>query len=214
MIKIESGKKIVIAGWLLAVTALLGTGLMVGVNWHSKPFITENERLVLLRTLNSVLPSDIYNNDIVSDIVFAVDAELLGGPNETTIYRARLDSKPSAAVLKVIAPNGYSGPILLLVGIDMSGDILGVRVVKHKETPGLGDGIEIQRSNWIDSFTGKSQQNPNAIGWKVKRDGGEFDQFTGATITPRAIVAAVHKVLIYFERHQGNIFSSSKILTE
>jgi len=214
MTKIDSGKKIVLAGWLLAVTALLGTGLMMIVNSHSKPFIAKNERLVLLRTLNSVLSPDLYDNDIVNDTLSVVDEKLLGSPNKTTVYRARLESKPVAAVLQVIAPNGYSGSILLLVGINLSGEIAGVRVVKHKETPGLGDGIEIQRSDWIESFTGKSKNDPSYIGWKVKRDGGEFDQFTGATITPRAIVSAVHNALIYFEQHQGDLFASKEILTE
>jgi len=214
MTKINSGKKIVLAGWLLAVTALLGTGLMVIVNAHSKPFIAENERLVLLRTLNSVLSPDLYDNEIVSDTFSVVDAELLGSSNNTTIYRARLQSKPVAAVLQVIAPNGYSGPIVLLVGINLSGEVVGVRVVKHKETPGLGDGIEIQRSDWIKSFTGKSNKDPGDIGWKVKRDGGEFDQFTGATITPRAIVSAVHNALIYFEQHQAEIFASREMPAE
>jgi electron transport complex protein RnfG len=135
--------------------------------------------------------------------------EYLGSKKASIVYRARKAGKPVAVVLTVVAPNGYSGPIVLLVGIDYSGDITGVRVVKHRETPGLGDAIEIERSDWIERFTGKSRRNPGRAGWKVKRDGGEFDQLTGATITPRAVVAAVSGALEYFEHNRDNLFISN-----
>jgi len=202
-------KNIFITGWLLALTALLGTGMMAAVNWHSGPYIKNNERETLLRSLNSVLPEHIYNNDILNDTIELIDKQYLGSDEPAIIYRARKGEKPTAAALKVVAPNGYSGNIELLVGINYAGNITGVRVVKHKETPGLGDGIEIQRSNWIESFTGKSLSNPRKSEWKVKRDGGSFDQFTGATITPRAVVGAVHKALTFFNNNRDAIFSSS-----
>jgi len=208
MIKFEEHKNVFITGWLLALTALIGTGLLIAVNSHSKPYIAINERNALLRSLNTVLSRDLYDNDILNDIIYIKDESLLGSKDETIIYRARKNKKPTAAVLKVIAPNGYSGEIVLLVGIKYSGEITGVRVLKHRETPGLGDSIEIQRSNWIDSFAGKSRNEPTASGWKVKRDGGQFDQFTGATITPRAVVGAVHKALIFFENNRTNIFTN------
>lgn len=200
-------KSILITGWLLALAALVGTGMMAVVNWHSDPYIKNNERETLLRSLNSVLPANIYNNDILNDTIKLVDEDYLGSEEPAVIYRARKDDKPTAAALKVVAPNGYSGNIVLLVGINYAGNVTGVRVVKHKETPGLGDGIEIQRSNWIDSFTGKSLSNPGRSHWKVKRDGGSFDQFTGATITPRAVVSAVHKALTFFNNNRDIIFS-------
>lgn len=202
-------KSIFITGWLLALTALVGTGMMAIVNWHSGPYIKNNERETLLRSLNSVLPANIYNNDILNDTIKLVDKQYLGSDEPAVIYRARKADKPTAAALKVVAPNGYSGNIVLLVGVNYAGKITGVRVVKHKETPGLGDGIEIQRSNWIDSFTGKSLSNPGRSQWKVKRDGGSFDQFTGATITPRAVVGAVHKALTFFNNNRDKIFSAS-----
>ena len=209
MKRYEMHKSVFITGWLLAVTALIGTGMMIMVNWHSKPFIMKNERETLLRTLNSVLPANIYNNDILNDTVNLTDKQYLGSDEPAIIYRARNDNKPAAAALKIIAPNGYSGEIILLVGIHYSGQITGVRVIKHRETPGLGDNIEIQRSNWIMSFDGKSLNSPKESQWKVKRDGGYFDQFTGATITPRAIVGAVHKALIFFKNNRDRIFSNS-----
>lgn len=204
----EMYKSIFKTGWLLALTALIGTGMMSVINSHSKPFIAKNERETLLRTLNSVLPSDIYDNDITSDTVKLINKQYLGSDKPAIIYRARKNNKPIAAALEVIAPNGYSGEILLLVGINYPGEITGVRVVKHRETPGLGDNIEIQRSNWIDSFTGKSTRNTAESSWRVKKDGGYFDQFTGATITPRAVVDAVHKSLQYFNNNRDKIFSN------
>lgn len=214
MKKIEQNKNAFIAGWLLAISALLGTGLMAVVNWHSKPFIAENERQVLLRSLNSIIPSDTYSNDILNDTIAIQDQKLLGSKDTTVIYRARTNTKPIAAALTVVAPKGYTGPITILVGISYAGKITGVRVVKHRETPGLGDAIEAKRSSWIDKFTGKSRTNPNDAGWRVKRDGGEFDQFTGATITPRAVVGAVHNALLFFEKNRELIFSNPDIVND
>lgn len=210
MTGIENHKNIFIAGWLLAITALIGTGMMVMVNWHSKPFIKNNERKTLLRSLDSVIPSENYNNDILKDTIAIVDKKYLGSEQPVTIYRARKDNKPISAALQVVAPNGYSGEIVILVGVNYTGEITGVRIVKHRETPGLGDSIEIQRSKWVESFNGKSLYNPSQSEWKVKRDGGYFDQFTGATITPRAVVGAVHKALLFFEINREQIFTEKK----
>lgn len=212
MIKLKIQKNILTTGWLLALCALIGTSLMVIVNGHSKPYIAENERQVLLRSLNGVISSDTYTNDILNDVLTVQDQQLLGSKKPTLVYRARKDTKPIAAALTVIAPNGYNGNIYLLVGIDFSGQVTGVRVVKHRETPGLGDAIESKRSNWIKSFRNKSLTHPGEVGWKVKRDGGEFDQFTGATITPRAVVGAVHKALIYFNKNRKVIFTIPNII--
>ena len=95
-----------------------------------------------------------------------------------------------------------AGRIELLVGIDRNGVLAGVRAITHKETPGLGDKINTNVSDWIFGFAGKSLNNPDASGWKVKKDGGEFDQFTGASVTPRAVVAAVYRALQYFQENR------------
>lgn len=203
----QVSKSVFISGWLLALTALAGTGMMAIINWHSEPYIKNNERDTLLRTLNSVLPVNTYDNDILNDTIKLRDKQYLGSAEPTIIYRARKGDKPVGAALRVIAPDGYSGDIVLLVGIDYAGSLTGVRVVKHRETPGLGDGIEIQRSQWIEFFTGKSLNNPGQGQWKVKRDGGSFDQLTGATITPRAVVGAVRNALTFFNINQEKIFS-------
>lgn len=212
MIKFKTQKNILMTGWLLALCALIGTSLMVIVNGHSKPYIADNERQVLLRSLNSVISPDTYSNNILNDVLRVKDQQLLGSKDPILVYRARKDTKPIAAALTVIAPNGYNGNIYLLVGIDFSGKITGVRVVKHRETPGLGDAIESKRSNWIELFSHKSLANPDEVGWKVKRDGGQFDQFTGATITPRAVVGAVHKALIYFNKNRKLIFTIPNVI--
>jgi len=120
-----------------------------------------------------------------------------------------MGDSPVAALMIVTAPDGYNGDIRLLIAIDISGKVLGVRVVSHRETPGLGDPIEIERSDWILSFTQKSLLNPGADGWAVKRDGGEFDQFTGATISPRAVVKTVHNTLLYFKANQKSLFETT-----
>jgi len=202
-------KQISKAGWLLAISVLLGTGLLAVIHWHSKSYIAENQRLTLLRSLNAVVPTASYNNDILQDYIEIVSPKYLGTEKPSIVYRARKAGRPVAAVLTVVAPNGYSGPIVLLVGINYAGDITGVRVVKHRETPGLGDAIEIERNPWINIFSGKSIDNPTKTGWQVKRDGGEFDQFTGATITPRAVVAAVYRALAYFEQNRDHLFFTS-----
>ena len=207
MEKSKQQKNVLVVGWLLAISALLGTGLVAVVNWHSRPYIAENERLEMLRSLSAVIPPASYTNDILQGAIKVVDKKLLGTDKASTVYRARKAGRPVAVALTAVAPNGYTGPIVLLVGIDYEGTITGVRVVKHRETPGLGDGIEKERSNWIDGFIGKSSEKPAPRRWKVKRDGGDFDQLTGATITPRAVVGAVQKALQYFKKNRERLFA-------
>lgn len=199
-------KKVLATGWILALTALLGTGVMVLAHWHSQPYITENLRQTKLRLLNEVIDAAAYDNDLLNDTLAVTDVQWLGSAAPSEVYRARRGGRPVAVALTAVAPDGYTGPIRLLIAVDYDGVVSGVRVIEHQETPGLGDAIEIERSDWIAGFTGKSRANPTDAGWKVKRDGGAFDQFTGATITPRAVVAAVHKALRYVEDHRDQLF--------
>lgn len=193
------------AGLLLAGAALVGTLLLGFANWHSQPFIEDNRRQALLDQLQVVIPASRFDNDLLSDTATFADSELLGMDGEIRVYRARKSGLLSAAAFRVVAPDGYAGDVVLLMAVDAHGAITGVRVLSHRETPGLGDDIEAARSNWIDGFIGKSLQNPSAGGWRVRRDGGEFDQFTGATITPRAVVGAVHRGLMFFDRYRLQI---------
>lgn len=198
------------AGVLLALAALIGTFVLSAAEHHSAPYIEANQRQALLDNLSMVVPSDGFDNDILGDVLELSDPELLGMPTATRIYRARQQGHIRYIAFEIIAPDGYSGQIRLLMGVRADGATSGVRVLSHRETPGLGDAIEARRSNWILGFDGKSLFNPGANGWAVRKDGGEFDQFTGATITPRAVVKAVHNGLLFVERHRSELFADGE----
>ena len=196
---------ITVAGLLLAMFAVVGVGLVAFTHQATKDQIAENERQALLSSLNALVPAESIDNDIVTDLATVSDQEKLGTA-KTTVYLGRKANQPVAAVFTSIAPDGYSGQIKLLVAVLANGSLGGVRVVAHKETPGLGDKIEVEKSDWIHSFKGKSLKDPDLAKWKVKRDGGIFDQFSGATITPRAIVKAVKKTLLYYDENKKHLF--------
>jgi electron transport complex protein RnfG len=199
-------KQVITTALLLMIFATIGAGV-VGLTYdNTLEDIKYNEKLTLLRKLNTILPETDYDNDLLKDTLQLAPDELLGSIESSIAYRARKQNKPVAIVIPATAPNGYNGPIHLLVGIYFDGRVAGVRVVQHRETPGLGDALEAKRSDWILGFSGKSLSNPGEKKWKVKRDGGHFDQFTGATITPRAVVKAVHSALLYFNKHQETLF--------
>ena len=195
------------AALILAAFALFGTGLVVIMYGATKDTIAHEQRAALEATLNQLLPAERYDNHITEDRIYVTDREWLGSDNPVTFYRARYAGEPVALFATLFAPDGYSGPIQLLIGVAADGTLLGVRTLAHKETPGLGDAIEARRSPWILGFTGKSLGNPALEGWKVKKDGGIFDQFTGATITPRAVVNATRRFLQYVETHREQLFA-------
>jgi electron transport complex protein RnfG len=190
------------AAAILALVAALAFGLVALVHESTRDEIAAAERARSLARFDAVLGGTQYENDLLADVVTVRDAELLGTTAAVPVYRARRQGRIVAIVLAPVAPGGYSGPIHLLVGIERDGRVLGVRVTEHRETPGLGDAIETRKSRWILGFDGKGLRDPPAARWRVRKDGGEFDQFTGATITPRAVVAAVAGALLYFERHR------------
>lgn len=203
------GKKILAAALLLSMFGIVGTGLVAFTYEMTKDQIAENERMALLRSLQALVPAETVDNDMPQDTIVVDDKDMLG-TDTTTIYRGRKQNQPVAAVFTSIAPDGYSGRIKLLVAVRYDGTLGGVRVIAHKETPGLGDWIETEKDDWIYSFDNKSLDNPPIDKWAVKKDGGVFDQFTGATITPRAIVNAVKKTLIYARDHQDAIYDLDK----
>jgi electron transport complex protein RnfG len=200
-------RQILLSGVFLWLFAVVGTTLVALTEYGTSEAILENERQVLLRNLYALLPRDKLDNDIATDTLELPASTLLGTDGDSTVYRARLGGEPVAAIFNSIAPDGYNGKIHLLVGIYIDGSLAGVRVVKHAETPGLGDAVEIRKSPWINDFAGKSLTNPSQERWAVKRDGGDFDQFTGATITPRAVVAAVRNTLLYYQQNADMIFN-------
>ncbi len=200
-------KKIFTSALLLALFGLVGATLVAVTYEATAERIAANHREALLKRLNALVPPQRYDNDMVSDTIQITDPALASRKQPVTVYRARLGGKPVTAVFKIVAPDGYNGAINLLVAVNSDGILAGVRVVSHRETPGLGDNIEERRSNWIRGFDSRSLTNPDERGWRVKRDGGVFDQFTGATITPRAVVKAVYNTLKYFSRHREQIFT-------
>ena len=200
-------RQILLSGVFLSLFAVVGTTLVALTEYSTSEAIAENERQVLLRNLYALLPRDRLDNDIAADTLQLPASTLLGTDDASTVYRARLGGEPVAAIFNSVAPDGYNGKIHLLVGVYIDGRLAGVRVVKHAETPGLGDAVEIRKSPWINDFAGKSLANPAQERWRVKRDGGDFDQFTGATITPRAVVAAVRNTLLYYQQNADMIFN-------
>jgi electron transport complex protein RnfG len=199
------------AGVMVAFT-VVGTLLLASTYFTTQAPIAESERQAKLKLFEQVLPAALHDNDLLKDS-FKVDAGgELGNREETFAYRARLAGQPAAVVLEATAPDGYSGDIKLLVAVRADGELAGVRVLAHKETPGLGDYIDIAHGDWIKkNFDGQSLAKTGDALWKVKKDSGSFEYMAGATITPRAVVKAVHKVLTYFAAHREELFAEPAI---
>ena len=180
---------------LALATVLTGAALMTA-NHLTLPAIAQAAQDDLKTSLVQVLPEGMADNDLLADSVSIAAA----GKN-VTVYRGRKNGAFSAAVFQY-SGRGYAGEIVLLVGLNAEGVVQGVRVLKHAETPGLGDKIEVAKADWIHSFEGKALGTAR---WGVKKDGGEFDQFAGATITPRGVVKAVKEALEFYAAHRAEI---------
>ncbi len=192
---------------ILGLFAIGTAAALALTNQATLPRVECNRQNALIQSLAQVMPDDQHDNVLINDRI-AVRDPLLGNGAQT-VYRALKDGAPSGVVLEATAPDGYGGAIDLIVGVDTDGRVLGVRAVPpHNETPGLGDKIERRKSDWITRFNGRSLTNPDDAGWAVKKDGGRFDSFTGATITPRAVVGAVHRALLYFRDHKKQVFQA------
>ena len=196
-----------IGAGLLAAFAAVGSGLISGVYEQTKEPIAAAERAAEAKQLLEIFPRDSHDNELIDD-GFAVDAE---GPLQAlrergTGYRARRNNEVTGIILPATARDGYSGDIRLLVGIDRGGAVAGVRVLSHRETPGLGDKIELKKSDWVLSFDHKTLADPAPDRWAVIKDGGDFDAFTGATVTPRAVVAAVKSAMEYSQNNRSALF--------
>jgi electron transport complex protein RnfG len=226
--------RLVYQGLSLGVVAMIAAAALAIGNRLTHEAIGQAETADLASSLRQVLPAGMADNDLLADTVKVgagpsqadvppgggsepglrarganqVGAGGMKGPAAgtapVTVYRARKAGVPTAAVFRM-AERGYAGDIVVLMGVDTTGRLLGVRVVKHAETPGLGDKIEIAKAKWVLDFDGKSLGNPSAEKWAVKKDGGDFDQFAGATITPRAVVKAVKRGLEFFAAHREEI---------
>jgi electron transport complex protein RnfG len=202
---------ILIAGFILGSFAVAGVGLVAVTHAMTDGRIAENQRQAMLDKLKAIVPEERVANDPLEDKAVVSRQDLLGTA-ETEVMRVRDTDEDVAVVLQPVVPDGYAGPIRLLVSVLTDGSVGGVRVLEHHETPGLGDKIDERKDDWIiDQFTGKSLNNPPMEDWAVKRDGGEFDQFTGATITPRSIVNAVKNTLLYVEEQGEALYQMPSI---
>ena len=190
--------------------ALIGTALLALTYQLTEKPIARSEEKEKLKLITQIAPVSVYDNDIMKDTRQLPADELLGNDDTSIAYLGRQKGRPTIVILQAAAPDGYNGKIHLIIAVRSdgpnNGKIGGVRVISHKETPGLGDYIEIAKSKWIAVFDGKSLDEPKDGEWKVKKDGGAFDYMSGATITPRAVVKAVHKALQYFALHRDELF--------
>jgi len=196
-------------GLLLAAFAALTTAAIAATFDGARQRIDDNRHAAEERALLEIVPRSRHDNSLIQDVVMVNDRELLGLYDAQPVHIARLHGEPVAVILPVIARDGYSGDIQMIVGINIDGSVAGVRVLAHKETPGLGDKISRHKSDWVESFNGRSLGNPTEEQWGVKKDGGIFDQFTGATITPRAVTAAVKRSLQYFAANRSTLLAES-----
>jgi electron transport complex protein RnfG len=200
----ELNRNIFISAAILGIFGILGATL-VSLTWTATAErIARNQQEAFLNNVYKLIDKQEIDNDLLRDVITLRNPDL--AKTEFRVYRARKAGKPVAVIFSPVQAPGYASPINLMVGIRHDGTLGGVRVLSHMETPGLGDKIDEERSDWILGFTGKSLGNPPPEQWKVKKDGGVFDQFTGATITPRSVVGTVKKVLEYYQKEKTNLF--------
>ena len=188
----------------ISLFAVICAAVIAVTQVTTKSTIADNEREFRARALYEIVPREQIDNDLLAD-TFELQVSSLGHKQPVQGYRARKSSAVETVILPVVAPDGYSGDIHLIVGINADASVAGVRVLAHKETPGLGDKIETKKSDWVLGFDGKAKTASNDPQWAVHKDGGQFDQFTGATITPRAIVNAVGRAIDYFKQHRAEL---------
>ena len=195
---------------VMALFALAGTALLAGTYQGAHRIIAQNQEAEELKLLDQVMPARLYDNNLVESRIALPPDPLLGSKQPASAWIARRHGQTVGVVLSFVAPNGYGGPIGLLMGVDAKGRVLGVRVTESHETPGLGDYIEKSHGDWIDQFQGKSLADPAGPLWRVRKDGGIFTYVTGATITPRAVVAAVHHALQYVALHRRELYAPAQ----
>ncbi len=187
----------------LGLIGLVAAATLAGVDLVTRERIMLQEQRRALEILHQVVPEDSYDNELVEDRFSAWIADLAA---PATIYRARRDGEAVAVLADVTTPDGYSGAIRMIIGLRPDGELISVRVISHRETPGLGDRIEIDRADWIRQFDGRSLDDPPSERWKPDRRGGEFDTLTSATISSAAVIGAVHKVLIWYAANRDQVF--------
>ncbi|MBF0469737.1 MAG: electron transport complex subunit RsxG [Gammaproteobacteria bacterium] len=188
---------------LLGSFSTLATALLVSGNALTREAIAERHREDLLTSLHEVVPAALFDNDLLDQPLKITRAD----GTQVTVYRGTDHNRVTALAYEAETQSGYSGEIRIIMGVNASGEIIGVRVLSHAETPGLGDKIEVAKNDWILQFNGLSMGNPSRSGWRVKKDGGNFDAFSGATITPRAVLEAIEKGLDFFSEFKPQLIT-------
>ncbi len=197
------------SGVTLAIIAAACTSL-VALTWQlTAERIETNKQEWLERSLTPALAGLFFDSPVTESILTIPPPHDLPGSGAALVYRVYAEDAPVAALFIITARDGYAGPIRLMVGIAMDGTVTGVRVLEHRETPGLGDQVDITRSDWVLQFDGRSLLDPEPTRWAIKGDGGEFDQLTGASVTPRAIIKAIKTTLTYFDANRDEIFATA-----
>ncbi len=205
------GKSISKNSLILGTFAIITAGVLAVTFLATRDRIAAAEKRAAQKALTEIIPQNRHDNDMLEDVWVIPQSQLsqLGLTADSSIHIARQSEQNIAVVIPSIAPDGYSGDIKLITGINIDGSVAGVRVLSHKETPGLGDKVDLNKHTWILGFNDTSLSTPEIDDWKVKKDGGHFDQFTGATITPRAVVKRVKQTLEYFNAHKAEILGNT-----
>lgn len=193
---------------LLAGFAIVCTSAIALISVLTKPVILEQQQIALQNNINQIIKPNRYDNKIINSCFTVIDEKLLGDKQPKQVFIATQDDQPIAALIQTSTFKGYSGEIKLLVGIYKNGKVAGVRVNSHTETPGLGDKIQTNKSDWILSFDDQKYLPSLKRKWEVKKNGGDFDAFTGATITPRSVILAVKDTLVYFQKNKTTLFNT------
>jgi electron transport complex protein RnfG len=203
-----SGKGIAKSGLTLAFIAAICTTLVAATyQWTREP-IEENRQALLEQSLTPALANVMFDGNVTESMLVLEAPHGLPGTDDAIVYRVYSGADPVAALFAVTARNGYAGPIRILLGVRYDGEVSGVRILEHRETPGLGDRIVSTRSDWVFQFDGRALGNPPVEDWALRTDGGEFDQLTGASVTPRAIIQAIRETLLYFDANRESLFAA------
>lgn len=200
--------RVVKAGVTLAAIAAVCTALVAATYKVTAERIAANEQAWLEQSLTPALSGVFFDGSVTESMLVLSPPHELPGNDDAIIYRVYAENEPVAALFVVSARDGYAGPIRILVGVDMTGTVTGIRIVEHRETPGLGDRIDQTRSDWVYQFDGRSLGDPVEARWLLTTDGGDFDQITGASVTPRAVIKAIRETLLYFAANRDAIFTA------
>lgn len=193
---------------LLIGGAVVMAVLLGSIAHLTRDRISRNEQAWIQQQLDALVAPASRDNDVLKDRILVTAPDILGTAVPVPVYRARMGAQPVAAIFRTVAPDGYQGPIELLIAIAPDGKLIGVQVIRHRETPGLGDAFENRNRDWLPRFSGRSLADPPQQRWSVRKDGGDFDAFTGATITPRSIVKAIRRTLEYYQANSQRIFAA------